>query len=117
MKQLIALKKAFTYSIYGMASLFKERAFQHELILGILLLITEILRSLYFVSTDKRLHIFTAYVIVLISETLNTAIEATVDRIGKETHPLSKTAKDIGSAAVFIALVHLGIIWILSWFS
>lgn len=51
--------------------------------------------------------------LVLIVELLNSAIEATVDRIGLEIHPLSKCAKDMGSAAVFLALVAVGVIWAL----
>ncbi|MBL8398510.1 MAG: diacylglycerol kinase [Candidatus Accumulibacter sp.] len=49
--------------------------------------------------------------LVLIVELLNSAIEATVDRISMERHPLAKRAKDIGSAAVFIALLNVPIVW------
>jgi diacylglycerol kinase (ATP) len=49
--------------------------------------------------------------IVLIVELLNSAIEAVVDRIGDEIHPLSGQAKDIASAAVFISLVLCAITW------
>ena len=51
--------------------------------------------------------------IVLIVELLNSAIEATVDRIGLERHTLSGLAKDIGSAAVLTSLLLLAVIWIL----
>jgi diacylglycerol kinase (ATP) len=50
--------------------------------------------------------------LVLIVELLNTAVEAAIDRIGPERHPLSKRAKDMGSAAVLLALVLTGGIWI-----
>jgi diacylglycerol kinase (ATP) len=50
---------------------------------------------------------------VLIVELLNSAIETVVDRINIEFHELSKRAKDLGSAAVFIALVSVPIVWIL----
>jgi diacylglycerol kinase (ATP) len=50
---------------------------------------------------------------VLIVELLNSAIEATVDRIGQERHQLSGLAKDIGSAAVFLSLLLLAVTWIL----
>ena len=46
-------------------------------------------------------------------ELLNSAIEATVDRIGPDIHPLSKQAKDMGSAAVFVALLVVVVIWAL----
>ena len=42
---------------------------------------------------------------------LNSAIEAVVDRVSEERHELSKKAKDIGSALVFLALLHAGIVW------
>ena len=49
--------------------------------------------------------------LVLIVELLNSAIEATVDRISFENHRLAKRAKDIGSAAVMLALVNAALIW------
>ena len=51
--------------------------------------------------------------IVIIVEILNSAIEAVVDRFGKEFHPLSKAAKDMGSAAVFISLAAAALIWMI----
>lgn len=50
---------------------------------------------------------------LLAIELVNSAVEATVDRIGPERHPLSGLAKDLGSAAVFVAFVLLGLNWIL----
>jgi diacylglycerol kinase (ATP) len=50
---------------------------------------------------------------VLAIELLNSAIEATVDRIGVERHPLSGIAKELGSAAVFVAFLLLALNWIL----
>jgi len=49
--------------------------------------------------------------IVLIVELLNSAVEAAINRISDEQHPLSKQAKDIASAAVFISLVLFTVIW------
>ena len=51
--------------------------------------------------------------LVLIVELLNSAIEAVVDRIGAEQHELSGRAKDIGSAAVFVALLNVVVVWAL----
>ena len=51
--------------------------------------------------------------LVLIAELLNSAIEATVDRVGMDYHKLSKQAKDMGSAAVFVAIVFAAITWLL----
>ena len=51
--------------------------------------------------------------LVLIVELINSAIEATVDRISLENHRLAKRAKDIGSAAVMLSLVNAGVTWLL----
>jgi len=50
-------------------------------------------------------------VIIFIAELLNSAIEAVVDRIGLERHELSGRAKDLGSAAVFVALCYFILVW------
>jgi diacylglycerol kinase (ATP) len=55
--------------------------------------------------------------VVLIVELLNSAIEATVDRISFENHRLAKRAKDLGSAAVMLSLINAGVIWLLVLFS
>ncbi len=52
-------------------------------------------------------------VLVLVVELLNSAIEATVDRVGLELHELSGLAKDLGSAAVLTSFVLLGLTWLL----
>lgn len=51
--------------------------------------------------------------LVMLAELINSAIEAAVDRISLERHPLSKRAKDIGSAIVLIALIHAAMVWAL----
>ena len=51
--------------------------------------------------------------LILIVELLNSAIEATVDRIGLERHELAGLAKDIGSAAVMLSFILLGVVWLL----
>jgi diacylglycerol kinase (ATP) len=51
--------------------------------------------------------------LILIVELLNSAIEATVDRIGLERHALAGLAKDIGSAAVLMAFILFGVVWLL----
>lgn len=54
--------------------------------------------------------------LVLIVELVNSAIEATVDRVGTETHALAARAKDLGSAAVFVSLLSVGLIWgLIAW--
>jgi diacylglycerol kinase (ATP) len=49
--------------------------------------------------------------LVLVVELLNSAVEATVDRISLEDHRLAKRAKDIGSAAVLVSLVNVVVVW------
>jgi len=51
--------------------------------------------------------------VVLIAELFNSAIEALADRISEEQHPLIKQAKDIGSAAVLVALCYTVLVWLL----
>ena len=54
--------------------------------------------------------------VVLIVELVNSAIETVVDRIGTEFHDLSGRAKDLGSAAVFISLIAVPVVWGLVFF-
>lgn len=51
--------------------------------------------------------------LILLVEVINTGIEAAIDRIGPEHHKLSGVAKDMGSAAVFLALLNAAIVWLL----
>ena len=64
------------------------------------------------VSTSERLLMICSVLLVIIVELLNTAIEATVDRIGLDFHELSGLAKDTGSAAVFFSLLLCSIVWL-----
>jgi diacylglycerol kinase (ATP) len=61
----------------------------------------------------ERALLIGALMLVLIVELLNSAIEAAVDRISLEHHPLAKRAKDIGAAAVMLSLVNAGVVWLL----
>ena len=61
--------------------------------------------------------LFGSLLLVLIVELLNSCIEANTDHISLERHPLAKRAKDMGSAAVFLALVNAAVIWICCLFS
>ena len=51
-------------------------------------------------------------VLVMVTELLNTAVEAAIDRIGTEWHTISKRAKDLGSAAVLLSLLLCGGVWL-----
>ncbi len=57
--------------------------------------------------------LFAVWLLVLITELLNSSIEAVVDRISDEHHELAGRAKDIGSAAVLIALINAAVVWVL----
>jgi len=61
----------------------------------------------------ERALLIGSLLLVLIVELLNSAVEATVDRISFENHRLAKRAKDIGSAAVMLSLVNAGVVWLL----
>lgn len=90
------------YSIKGFKSAVKyEAAFRQELFLGLLV----IPLAFWIAKTNIELFILLgSYLLLLLIELLNSAIEAVVDRIGTEHHELSGRAKDLGSAAVFIAI-------------
>ncbi|WP_298439024.1 diacylglycerol kinase [uncultured Ferrimonas sp.] len=106
---LIRIIKASGYSWNGLKAAFKfEAAVRQEALL--LLLGSGVAISLKQPLIETFLMI-AVLVLVLIVELLNSAIEATVDRIGVDHHPLSGRAKDIGSAAVFVALLFAAITW------
>eukprot|EP01090_Pellita_catalonica_P009717 TRINITY_DN20856_c0_g1_i1.p1 TRINITY_DN20856_c0_g1~~TRINITY_DN20856_c0_g1_i1.p1 ORF type:complete len:136 (-),score=8.66 TRINITY_DN20856_c0_g1_i1:87-494(-) len=102
--------KATGYSIQGLKAAFKhEAAIRQELAL---LSIAVILAWLVDVCMVERILMIGVVVLVLIVELVNSAIEAVVDRIGIERHELSGRAKDIGSAAVMVALAFAGFTWL-----
>ena len=85
-----------------------EAAFREEL----LLLVVMGGASFFFdITVLERCALIVSLLVFLLVETLNTAIETTIDRIGPDTHPLSGLAKDLGSAAVFISLVIAALVW------
>lgn len=102
---------ALFYSLDGLAAAFRhEDAFRQEVLLAAVLI-----PAAFFTPADgtgKALMIG-AVLLVLVVELLNSAVEAVVDRASPEDHPLAKRAKDIGSAAVFISLVNVPVVWLL----
>lgn len=100
---------ATRYSWLGIKAAWKnEAAFRQELILMLIMLPA----ALWLGQTAvERLILIASCFLVVIVELINSAIEAVVDRIGSELHPLSGQAKDMGSAAVFFALLLVGICW------
>lgn len=100
---------AFFYSMSGLAAAWKyEEAFRQEVILAVVLLPTAFWLGEN--TLQIGLLVFSVFV-VLITELLNSCVEAAIDRISDEKHELSKRAKDFGSAAVFISLVALTVVW------
>jgi len=97
------------YSIRGLTAAFKhESAFRQELALCVVL--TPL--AIYLGQTNvERSILIGSLFLVLIVELLNSAVEAIVDRVGHEHHELSGQAKDIGSAAVFVSLANVVVIW------
>ncbi len=105
------LINAIGYSFSGFKAAFQnEDAFRQEVFLTIVLV------PLAFYIANNSLEIVLllfSTLLVPIVELLNSAIEATVDRISLEQHKLAKRAKDIGSAAVFLSLVNLFAVWLI----
>ncbi|MEL0657645.1 MULTISPECIES: diacylglycerol kinase [Psychromonas] len=101
---------AFGYSIKGIKSAFKhEAAFRQEILLAVILIPIAFILE---VSQIERILLISPVVLVIIFEIINSAIEAVVDRVGTEFHELAGRAKDMGSAAVLIALALTAYIWI-----
>ena len=99
----------------GLSAAFKhEAAFRQELALVVVL--TPV-AFYYGQSNIERSILIGSLFLVLIVELLNSAIEAIVDRVGSEHHELSGQAKDIGSAAVFVSLVNVAVVWCIIFFT
>ncbi len=104
------LYRAFIYSMKGIKSVWEhEAAFRQEVYVFIFLVPAALFLGENWV---ERSLLTGSCVIVLITELLNSAIEAVVDRFGGEHHELSGRAKDMGSAAVFFSLLLLAFVWI-----
>ncbi len=100
---------ALFYSMAGFRAAFRhEDAFRQEVILACILI-----PAAFFLNDEAiaRALMIGSVLLVLLVELINSAIEATVDRISLENHQLAKRAKDIGSAAVFVSLVNVVVIW------
>lgn len=100
---------AFHWSIAGFRSaLFHEEAFRQEVVLFVIL--APLGYWLGQTGVERALLIGSLF-LVLVTELLNTGVEAAIDRISEEHHDLSKRAKDVGSAAVFLALTNVIVVW------
>lgn len=103
--------KALGFTWLGLKAAFKhEEAFRQE----VFLLVISTPLALWL--GDNRIEIallIGSVLLLLIVELLNSAVEAVVDRFGGEIHELSGRAKDMGSAAVFIAMMNTALVWLL----
>jgi diacylglycerol kinase (ATP) len=107
---LARLFAATGYSMQGLRAAWKyEEAFRIESTLAVLCI-----PLAFWVGQDltHKLLLVVCCALVIITELINSAIEAAVDRFGSELHPLSGQAKDIGSAAVFCSLMLFLVAWV-----
>ena len=105
------LRNAFSYSLHGFQAAFRhEDAFRQEILLA-----TVLFPAAFAIEPGGtgRALLIGSILIVLIVELLNSAVEATVDRISFDNHRLAKRAKDIGSAAVLLSLLNAVVVWTL----
>jgi len=104
------LVKALGWSLQGLVAAWQETAFRQEIAAFCLLI-----PLAFFVGQSglERAMLLACLLLILIVEILNSAIEAAIDRIGAEQHPLSGRAKDLASAAVFISLINAALVWLL----
>jgi diacylglycerol kinase (ATP) len=106
---LARIAAAFRYSIAGFQTAWRhEHAFRQELMVAVP---ATILALVLKISAFQKLALIAVLGLVLLVELLNAAIEAVVDRVSLERHPLSKAAKDLGSAAVALAIAMAGATW------
>jgi len=108
---LTRIWNALFYSVAGLKAAYRhEDAFRQEVWLALLLIPLSLVLPANGIGHALMV---AAVLLVLIVELLNSAIEAAVDRISLDRHRLAKRAKDIGSAAVLLALLNVGIVWTL----
>lgn len=101
--------RAVRFSAQGFRSAWKnEAAFRQELLLLIVLIPAAVWLGR---SIIEQAMLIAVCLLVLIVELLNSAIETAIDRIGPEQHELSGRAKDMGSAAVFVVLMIVIVVW------
>jgi diacylglycerol kinase (ATP) len=107
-KELRRLRLAFGFSVQGLRTAWGESAFRLE-VYGACAAIP--LAFWVGQSKPERAVLIGSIFLVMIAELLNTAVEKTVNRVSLDIHPLSKEAKDIGSAAVLIAILNALVVW------
>lgn len=105
------LWNAFGYSLEGFRAAYKhEDAFRQEVLLAVIMVPLALWLP---VGNIGKALMIGSVLLVIVVELLNSAIEATVDRISLDSHDLAKRAKDIGSAAVLVSLINVLVVWAL----
>src|SRR4051794_3402215 len=108
---LTRLWNALFYSLDGLSAAFRhEDAFRQEVLMALILIPIAVHAP---ASGPGKALMVASVLLVLIVELLNSAIEAVTDRISLEDHVLAKRAKDMGSAAVMVALINVPAVWLL----
>jgi diacylglycerol kinase (ATP) len=108
---LTRIIKAAGYSWKGLRAAWQhEAAFRQETIAAIVAIVVALWLD---VDAITRVLLVGSVVLVIIVEVLNSAVEAVVDRIGSEIHPLAGRAKDMGSAAVLLTILLAVFVWIM----
>lgn len=100
--------RATCISLNGLRAALAEPAFRAEL--GAFLVLGPLALWLGRNGLERAV-LLASLLAVLVTELLNTAVESVVDRVGTEHHALSGRAKDLGSAAVFVSLVQVPLVW------
>jgi diacylglycerol kinase (ATP) len=101
------------FSFAGLRTAWNEPAFRQECLLCVLLIPAGIWLGQ---NAVERALLLGSCLLVLIVELLNTAVEFVVDRVGTDHHRLSGHAKDVGSAAVFMSLLLVVVVWgLIAW--
>jgi diacylglycerol kinase (ATP) len=102
---------AFRYTFAGFKSAWQnELAFRGEVVVVAVMLPLGLWLGQ---SAAERALLIASLLLILLTELVNSALEAVVDRIGPKRHELSKRAKDLGSAAAFVAMVTAALVWII----
>lgn len=114
LKGKTGFKRIINATGYSLAGF--KAAFQHEAAFRQIVLINVILIPITFfldISRIEQAVLIAVCLLAVIVELFNSAIEAVVDRVSLDKHPLSKNAKDMGSAAQFIAQAIILLTWLL----
>ena len=109
---LVRIWRALGYSLAGLAAAYRsEASFRQEIWGGLVLLPLALLLP---VPLLYRAYLVGSFILVLVCELLNSAIEAVVDRVIPDVDSFAKRAKDMGSGADFLALLNLSVAWIVA---